>query len=80
MGLPGPDGDVQDIGPNGLISAINPMYPEFMSPGVLEELPVECKDALVQAAMEEWKWKTKWHSESVDGVRTGPLKSYAWFP
>ena len=80
MGLPGPDGDVQDIGGNGLISAANPMYPEFMSPEILAELPPECKDALAQAATAEWEWKTKWHRETVDGNRTYPLKSYAWFP
>ncbi|EAW08093.1 chromatin structure-remodeling complex subunit RSC7 [Aspergillus clavatus NRRL 1] len=80
MGIPGPDGDVYDLGANGLISAANSQHPEFVSPEILAELPPECKDALVEAAAREWEWKSQWHSEAVDGSRTTPLKSYAWFP
>ena len=80
MGLPGPDGDAEDIGGNGLISIANPMHPEFVSQDVLAELPPQCKDALMQAATQEWEWKTKWHQETVDGNRIKPSKNYAWFP
>ncbi|KKK11970.1 nuclear localization protein [Aspergillus rambellii] len=80
MGVPGPDGDVYDLGTNGFTSASNPKYPEFVSPEVLEELPAECKEALIDAASQEWEWKSRWRSEVADGARTAPLKSYAWFP
>ncbi|KAI9370186.1 chromatin remodelling complex Rsc7/Swp82 subunit-domain-containing protein [Aspergillus egyptiacus] len=80
MGVPGPDGDVHDLGTNGLISVADPTHPEFVSPEILEELPPECKEALVEAASREWEWKSKWCSEVNDGARTVPLKSYAWFP
>ncbi|BDD60668.1 hypothetical protein MPDQ_006612 [Monascus purpureus] len=80
MGIPGPDGDVHDLGSNGLISIANPMHPEFVGPDILAELPPECKEALVEAAAREWEWKTKWQNEATHGSRTSPLKSYAWFP
>jgi chromatin structure-remodeling complex protein RSC7 len=80
MGVPGPDGDVHDLGANGLISVANPKHPEFVSPEILEELPAECKEALIEAASQEWEWKSRWCSEVDDGARTVPLKSYAWFP
>ncbi|KAF9892767.1 hypothetical protein FE257_001169 [Aspergillus nanangensis] len=80
MGVPGPDGDVHDLGTNGLVSAANSSHPEFVSPEILEELPADCKEALVEAAAREWEWKSKWSSEVTDGARTTPLKSYAWFP
>lgn len=80
MGIPGPDGDVHDLGSNGIISTANLSYPEFVSPEILAELPADCKEALVEAAAREWEWKSKWHSEVGDGARTTPLKSYAWFP
>ncbi|KAL4880061.1 chromatin remodelling complex Rsc7/Swp82 subunit-domain-containing protein [Aspergillus karnatakaensis] len=80
MGIPGPDGDVHDLGANGLISVANPKHPEFVSPEILEELPAECKEALIEAASHEWEWKSRWCSEVDNGARTVPLKSYAWFP
>ncbi|KAB8214830.1 chromatin remodelling complex Rsc7/Swp82 subunit-domain-containing protein [Aspergillus novoparasiticus] len=80
MGIPGPDGDVHDLGSNGIISTANLSYPEFVSPEILAELPADCKEALIEAAAREWEWKSKWHSEVGDGARTTPLKSYAWFP
>lgn len=80
LGIPGPDGDVHDLGPNGLLSMANPRYPEFVGPEVLAELPPECKKALLDSAAREWEWKSKWGSEEVDAARTKPLKSYAWFP
>ncbi|KAJ9254787.1 hypothetical protein DTO207G8_3317 [Paecilomyces variotii] len=80
LGVPGPDGDVHDLGSNGLISIADPLHPEFVGADVLAELPPECKEALVDSATREWEWKSKWRSEAVDGARTRPLKSYAWFP
>ncbi|CEN60068.1 Putative Nuclear localization protein Npl6 [Aspergillus calidoustus] len=80
MGVPGPDGDVHDLGSNGLISVANPKHPEFVSPEILEELPSECREAFIEAASHEWEWKSRWCSEVDDGARTVPLKSYAWFP
>ncbi|KAF7159798.1 hypothetical protein CNMCM5623_005187 [Aspergillus felis] len=80
MGVPGPDGDVHDLGSNGLISTADSLHPEFVGPEILAELPPECKEALVEAAAREWEWKSKWRSEAIDGQRTTALKSYAWFP
>ncbi|KAA8644774.1 hypothetical protein EYZ11_002175 [Aspergillus tanneri] len=80
MGIPGPDGGVHDLGMNGFVSIADPSNPEFVSSEILEELPPECKEALVEAAAHEWEWKTKWCSEATDGARTAPLKSYTWFP
>ena len=80
LGIPGPDGDVHDLGSNGFVSVANPSNPEFLSPEILEELPAECKEALIEAAAQECEWKSKWCSEATDGARRAPLKSYAWFP
>ncbi|KAL2843651.1 chromatin remodelling complex Rsc7/Swp82 subunit-domain-containing protein [Aspergillus pseudoustus] len=80
MGVPGPDGDVHDLGANGLISVANPKHPEFVSREILEELPPECREAFIESASHEWEWKSRWCSEVDDGARTVPLKSYAWFP
>lgn len=78
LGRPGPDGDVQDIGPNGIISMANPQHPEFVSAEILAELPPECKDALVEAAVREYSWKSKWRSETADGARGHILQGYNW--
>ncbi|CAG8922581.1 unnamed protein product [Penicillium salamii] len=80
MGIPGPDGDVHDIGPNGMISVANPAHPEFMTPEILEMLPSECKDALAEACAREVEWKSKWRTETQDGERVQPTQSYAWYP
>lgn len=81
LGIPGPDGDVHDLGTNGLLSiAANPRYPEFVGPEVLNDLPPECREALLESAAKEWEWKSRWGSEASDAVRATPLKSYAWFP
>jgi chromatin structure-remodeling complex protein RSC7 len=80
MGIPGPDGDVLDVGPNGLVSVANPTHPEFMTPEIMELLPPECKEALIEAAAQEVEWKSRWTTETQDGERTQPTKSYAWYP
>lgn len=80
LGRPGPDGDIQDVGSNGIISMANPQYPEFVSPEIFAELPPECKEALVEAAIKEYTWKSKWRTESTDGARGQFLQSYNWYP
>lgn len=82
QGIPGPDGDVHDLGANGLITVAGSPQgtPEFVSPDILAELPPECKEALVEAAAREWEWKSKWRCEVDDGKRSQPLRSYSWFP
>lgn len=80
LGIPGPDGDVHDLGTNGLISTANLQHPEFVTPEILDELPSDCKEALLESAASEWEWKEKWGNEGTDAARTTPLKSYAWFP
>jgi chromatin structure-remodeling complex protein RSC7 len=80
MGIPGPDGDLQDIGYNGMVSIANPTHPEFMTPEIIALLPSECKESLLDAATAEVEWKSKWGTESENGQRAKPTKSYAWFP
>ncbi|KAJ5748168.1 uncharacterized protein N7511_009864 [Penicillium nucicola] len=80
MGIPGPDGDLHDIGYNGMVSIANPTHPEFMTPEIIALLPPECKQALLDAATAEVEWKSKWGTESENGHRVQPTKSYAWFP
>lgn len=80
FGFPGPDGGSQAIGPNGILRMNDNLHPEFMSPDILSELPQECKEALVEAAAQEWTWKSKWQSEAANTGRTLPTKSYAWYP
>jgi len=70
LGIPGPDGDSRDVGPNGL-------------PDIDEEtlalLPPECRTALVEAKKKEAEWKTNWSSEKDDGAR-GHLEIRYAFP
>lgn len=80
MGIPGPDGDLRNMNPNGLASIANPNHPEFMTPEILALLPDDCKDALINAAAREIQWKSKWSTEAQDGMRAQPSKSYAWYP
>ncbi|KAJ5215081.1 Chromatin structure-remodeling complex subunit rsc7 [Penicillium chermesinum] len=79
MGLPGPDGDLRSLGPNGLVSIANPRHVEFMNPEIIAMLPEDCKEALLDAAANEVEWKSRWSTESEDCARSRPLKSYAWF-
>ncbi|KAJ6120061.1 Chromatin-remodelling complex RSC SWI/SNF subunit Rsc7/Swp82 [Penicillium sp. IBT 18751x] len=80
MGLPGPDGDLRNLHPNGLASIANPTHPEFMSPEIIALLPEDAKEALIDSAAREVEWKSKWSTETTDGARSRPLKSYAWAP
>lgn len=80
IGIPGPDGDLRNIHPNGLASIANPSHPEFMSPEIIGLLPDDCKESLIEAAAREVEWKSKWSTEAENGARSRPLKSYAWYP
>lgn len=80
MGLPGPDGDLRNMHPNGLTSVANPAHPEFMTPEILALLPDECKEALVETAAAEVEWKSRWSTEATDGQRAQISRSYAWYP
>ncbi|OJD17722.1 hypothetical protein AJ78_02186 [Emergomyces pasteurianus Ep9510] len=82
LGLPGPDGDVRDVGSNGLISiSLDRNTPIFYTnPEILAELPPECQVAYREAAIREWEWKSRWRGEREDGMRA-PLKlNYSWNP
>ncbi|CRG92496.1 Chromatin structure-remodeling complex subunit rsc7 [Talaromyces islandicus] len=80
LGRPGPDGDIHDLGSNGITSMVDHLHPEFASAEVLAELPPECKEALVETAAREWAWKSKWRTETTDGSRAHFLQSYSWYP
>lgn len=79
MGIPGPDGDLKSLGPNGFVSIANPKHPELMSPDLIALLPDECKEALLETAAQEVEWKSKWSGETTDGARSKPRPSVTWF-
>jgi chromatin structure-remodeling complex protein RSC7 len=60
VGTPGIDDAPVDVGTNGL----PPVTPEL-----LELLPAECREALLQEKEKEREWKTRWTSEAQDGMR-----------
>jgi chromatin structure-remodeling complex protein RSC7 len=64
LGIPGPDGDVLDVGPNGLPNVTDE---------ILAEMPQDCRKALLEAKAEEQQWKQKWGTEVEHGAR-GQLK------
>lgn len=64
LGVPGPDGDVHDIGFNGL-SAV----PD----DIKAELPPECLAAFEEALAKELEWKNNWGTESTDAHRKAPV-------
>lgn len=66
LGRPGPDGEVEGL--------------ESISAAILEELPPECLDAFEAAKSREASWRSKWHSERVDGLRAHFLSSVDWYP
>lgn len=67
LGVPGPDGEIFDIGPGGLTQV-----PE----NVVAELPDGCRRAFDEARAEEAKWKATWSREDVDGARAQLRISY----
>lgn len=64
LGVPGPDGDVHDIGFNGLASVPD---------DIRNELPPENRKAFDEALAKELDWKTKWRTESEDSMRKAPI-------
>jgi chromatin structure-remodeling complex protein RSC7 len=71
LGIPGPDGDAVDVGPNGL--------PD-VSDDILAELPLECRQALEDAKEKEKQWKRHWGSEVEDGARGALRIGFLGFP
>lgn len=67
LGFPGPDGEIFDIGPGGLIQV-----PE----NVVAELPNGCRQAFDAARAEEAKWKATWGGEIADAARAQLRISY----
>ena len=64
IGVPGPDGDVFDLGFNGLSS---------VSDEVKAELPPECLAAFEEVLAKEMEWKNKWGTEGTDAHRKAPI-------
>lgn len=62
-GIPGPDGDVHDLGFNGLST---------ISDEIKAELPPECLAAFEVALEKEMQWKTQWGTEISDSSRKAP--------
>lgn len=71
LGVPGPDGDINDLGPNGL-SAI--------SRDLLDELPEDCRAAFEEALRAEVEWKGRWGTEAKDGSRGKLRIGFNGFP
>lgn len=69
--IPGPDGDLMDVGINGLSTIPH---------DILSELPAECREAFEEAKTEELSWKHQWGSEHCDGKRAELKISYSGFP
>ncbi|KAI4175333.1 MAG: hypothetical protein LQ343_001708 [Gyalolechia ehrenbergii] len=67
FGIPGPDGDVLDVGPPGLPA---------ISESVAASMPFDSRRALQSAQQEASKWKTSWKGESADGARAQLRISY----
>lgn len=67
LGIPGPDGEVLDIGTGGLGD-----IPDH----ILTELPESCRQAFNLARAEEMKWKGSWGTEEEDGARAKLRISY----
>lgn len=64
VGNPGPDGDVLDLGPRGLVTT---------SGSLAAAMPVDCLRALHSACGEAMEWKKAWAGEDRDGARA-PLR------
>lgn len=64
VGVPGPDGDVHDLGFNGLSS---------IPDDIKSELPPECLEAFEKALQKELEWKNRWNTESAETLRREPI-------
>lgn len=71
LGIPGPDGDFYDVGPNGL-------------PDVAEEdvakMSEDTRRAFLTAKQSEREWKDQWQSEAADGARAKIKINYTGVP
>ncbi|KAL3427825.1 nuclear localization protein [Phlyctema vagabunda] len=63
FGLPGPDGDAQDVGFNGLSSVPD---------DIKAELPPECLKAFEETLAKEQAWKNQFKTERLDTSRRAP--------
>lgn len=63
LGIPGPDGDIFDIGFNGLSN---------VSDEIKAELPPECLQAFEEALAKEEEWKSRWGAEAEFAHRRAP--------
>jgi len=70
-GVPGPDGDVSDIGGNGLTG---------ISADLIDELPEDCRAAFDEALRAEREWKRGWATEGSDKMRSGLRIGFNGFP
>lgn len=71
LGVPGPDGDVYDLGTNGLSD---------VTQEVLDVLPENCRAAFYEARAAELAWKAKWIDEHKDGARGKLRIGFNGFP
>ena len=60
LGYPGPEEDVSDVGPGGLLQV-----PEC----IRAELPAQCQQAYDETRTAALMWKTQWGVEEVDRAR-----------
>lgn len=70
-GVPGPDGGVSDLGPNGLST---------IDQDLLDELPEDCRQAFEEARAAEVAWKSKWTTEQNNGSRGKLRIGFNGFP
>lgn len=71
MGIPGPDGDLMDIGPLGLADVTEEVF---------AALPEECMAAFLEVRAVETEWKQKWRAEQEDHARAELKISYSGIP
>lgn len=71
LGIPGPDGDIMDVGPLGLAD---------VTEEVLALLPEECMGPFLEARAAEIEWKKKWKAEQEDHARAQLKISYSGIP
>lgn len=71
LGIPGADGDVLDVGPNGLPN---------VTEDILAEMPPECRKALEAAQATERQWKHQWSTELENGARGNLKIGFLGFP
>jgi chromatin structure-remodeling complex protein RSC7 len=80
-GIPGPNGDMHDLGHNGFVSASEDEKPVLqVGDEILAELPPECREAYIEAAAREWEWKSRWRGQERDGCRAPLPLNYTWNP